>query len=164
MVVNCQLHAVIVLSTYPFPPPSNPRSWTEGRVGLRAGLDVVSKKFILLTGNQFCRQITLKFQPTLYNQTCTNRPAVYPWSPATYRITITVLLITFSRQRWRQMYVREQVRNHYHFESNVKNLIRVRKKISQSWTSPTNQLVICDANNRQALHGPLCNTTLQRIS
>ena len=39
-------------------------------VGLRAGLDVVSKKFPPLTVNQFFRQITLKFK--------LNRPAVYP--------------------------------------------------------------------------------------
>jgi len=106
MVVNCQLHAVVVLATYT--PLPNRRSWTEGRVGLRAGLDVVSKTFLFLTGNQFCRQITLKFQPIMYNQTCSNRPAVYPPSPATDRITITVPLIPISRQRWRQMYVCEE--------------------------------------------------------
>jgi len=137
-------------STTPQPPPMDRR---QGRSQSRAGR---SFEEVPLTGNQFFRQITPKFQP--------NRPAVYPRGLATDRITITVPLITSSRQPWKQMHVCEQVWNHYHFESNVKNLIRVRKKISQRWTSPTNRLVICNANNRKALHGPLHNTTLQRIS
>ena len=122
--------------------PPNRRSWTEGKVGFRARLEIVSMKFLFLMGNQFFHQITLKFQP---KQTCSNRPAVHPPSPATDRITITVPLISFSRQRWRKMYLCEQAWKHYHFESNIKNLISVLKKIPQCWTSPTNQLIICNA-------------------